>query len=114
MRANVLKRWTGVRNRGINPKGFNVSQIKFYFFLVPIAAIMVLPILFEGEVKAVIDGLKEEPFGPVDRQIVHAVPFGERLPPRGPPRNRPVRLGGCYQSSQCTSLARRRANAKRE
>lgn len=39
-------RYTGVRNRGINPQGFHVSQIKFYFVLVPLAAFMLLPIIF--------------------------------------------------------------------
>lgn len=39
-------RYTGVRNRGINPQGFHVSQIKFYFVLVPLAVFMLLPIIF--------------------------------------------------------------------
>jgi ABC-type glycerol-3-phosphate transport system permease component len=41
-----LSRYTGVRNRGINPQGFHVSQIKFYFLLVPLSALMLLPIIF--------------------------------------------------------------------
>lgn len=41
-----LNRYTGVRNRGINPQGFHVSQIKFYFFLVPLAFVMLLPIIY--------------------------------------------------------------------
>ncbi len=46
MNKNWFSRYTGVRNRGINPQGFHVSQIKFYFLLVPLAAVMLLPILF--------------------------------------------------------------------
>jgi len=41
-----LNRYTGVRNRGINPQGFHVSQIKFYIFLVPLAFVMLLPIVY--------------------------------------------------------------------
>lgn len=41
-----LSRYTGTRNRGINPQGFHVSQIKFYFLLVPLSAFMLLPIIF--------------------------------------------------------------------
>ncbi|MCA9884572.1 MAG: carbohydrate ABC transporter permease, partial [Anaerolineae bacterium] len=41
-----LSRYTGNRNRGINPKGFHVSQIKFYVLLIPLSVIMLLPILF--------------------------------------------------------------------
>lgn len=45
-----MKRWlrsiTGVRNRGINPQGFHVSQIKFYLILLPLSAFMLLPIVF--------------------------------------------------------------------
>ncbi|MBK9121613.1 MAG: carbohydrate ABC transporter permease [Chloroflexi bacterium] len=41
-----LRRYSGVRNRGINPQGFHVSQIKFYVFLVPLAGLMLLPIVF--------------------------------------------------------------------
>lgn len=41
-----LSRYTGVRNRGINPQGFHVSQIKFYFLLVPLSAFMLLPIIY--------------------------------------------------------------------
>lgn len=43
---NWLSRYTGVKNRGINPKGFHVSQIKFYIFLVPLSALMLLPIIY--------------------------------------------------------------------
>ncbi|MBE2270110.1 MAG: carbohydrate ABC transporter permease [Anaerolinea sp.] len=40
------RRYTGIRNRGINPQGFHVSQIKFYIFLIPLAAVMLLPIIY--------------------------------------------------------------------
>jgi ABC-type glycerol-3-phosphate transport system permease component len=40
------RRYTGVRNRGINPKGFHVSQLQFYVVLVPLSALMLLPIIF--------------------------------------------------------------------
>ncbi len=46
MNMNWYHRYTGVRNRGINPQGFHVSQIKFYILLVPLAAVMLLPIIF--------------------------------------------------------------------
>jgi ABC-type glycerol-3-phosphate transport system permease component len=41
-----VRRYTGVRNRGINPQGFHVSQIKFYLLLLPLAVVMMLPIIF--------------------------------------------------------------------
>lgn len=41
-----IGRYTGVRNRGINPRGFHVSQIKFYIILIPLAFIMLLPIVY--------------------------------------------------------------------
>lgn len=41
-----LRRYTGVRNRGLNPQGFHVSQIKFYLVLLPLTVFMVLPILY--------------------------------------------------------------------
>ena len=41
-----LGRYTGIRNRGINPKGFHVSQIKFYILLLPLTFIMLLPMVF--------------------------------------------------------------------
>lgn len=41
-----FRRYTGVRNRGINPQGFHVSQIKFYVILVPLAVAMLMPIVF--------------------------------------------------------------------
>lgn len=39
-------RFTGIRNSGINPQGFHVSQIKFYIILAPLVLFMLLPILF--------------------------------------------------------------------
>ncbi len=41
-----FSRYTGIRNRGINPDGFHVSQIKFYVLLIPLSVIMLLPIVF--------------------------------------------------------------------
>lgn len=46
MIRNRFSRYSGIRNRGINPAGFHVSQIKFYVFLLPLAALMLLPIIF--------------------------------------------------------------------
>ncbi len=42
------KRWLrfGLRNSGINPQGFHPSQLKFYAILTPLAAFMLLPMLF--------------------------------------------------------------------
>lgn len=40
------KRFSGIRNSGINPKGFHTSQIKFYLILTPLVLFMLLPILF--------------------------------------------------------------------
>ena len=45
-RNRRLNRYTGVRNRGINPQGFHVSQIKFYILLIPLSAFMLLPIIY--------------------------------------------------------------------
>lgn len=39
-------RFSGVYNRGINPNGFHVSQLKFYVILIPLALFMLLPIVF--------------------------------------------------------------------
>ncbi len=36
----------GLRNSGMNPKGFHPSQVKFYAILLPLAAFMLLPMLF--------------------------------------------------------------------
>ncbi len=46
MTTNWFRRYTGVQNRGINPQGFHVSQIKFYVVLVPLSLFMLLPIFF--------------------------------------------------------------------
>lgn len=46
MQKNFFSRFTGIRNRGINPDGFHVSQIKFYVILVPLSVFMLLPIIF--------------------------------------------------------------------
>lgn len=46
MFKNWLSRYTGIRNRGINPQGFHVSQLKFYMILIPLSAFMLLPIVF--------------------------------------------------------------------
>ncbi len=40
------KRFSGIRNSGINPRGFHVSQIKFYVALFPLVLFMLLPIIF--------------------------------------------------------------------
>ncbi|MCS7039139.1 MAG: carbohydrate ABC transporter permease [Anaerolineae bacterium] len=46
MRRKWFQRWRGVANRGINPQGFHVSQIPFYLVLLPLAAFMLLPIVY--------------------------------------------------------------------
>jgi ABC-type glycerol-3-phosphate transport system permease component len=46
MISKRLSRYTGIRNRGINPQGFHVSQIKFYLILTPLSALMLLPIIY--------------------------------------------------------------------
>ncbi len=46
MAVQWIKRYTGVRNRGINPRGFHISQIKFYVVLIPLSALMLLPIIY--------------------------------------------------------------------
>jgi ABC-type glycerol-3-phosphate transport system permease component len=46
MKAKFLRRYSGIRNRGANPKGFHTSQIKFYIVLLPLIFIMLLPIVF--------------------------------------------------------------------
>ena len=35
-----------VENSGINPEYFSVGQLKFYAYLIPLAVVMVLPIVF--------------------------------------------------------------------
>lgn len=39
-------RYSGIRNSGVNPKGFHTGQIKFYIILLPLVFIMILPIVF--------------------------------------------------------------------
>lgn len=46
MIKNWYHRYTGIANRGMNPKGFHVSQIKFYVILIPLSALMLLPIVY--------------------------------------------------------------------
>ncbi len=46
MLKRLFRRWSGVHNSGINPKGFNTGQLKFYIFLVPLAVFMLLPMVF--------------------------------------------------------------------
>jgi ABC-type glycerol-3-phosphate transport system permease component len=46
MFRKLFGRYTGIRNKGINPQGFHVSQIKFYFLLIPLSIFMLLPIVF--------------------------------------------------------------------
>jgi ABC-type glycerol-3-phosphate transport system permease component len=45
-KRKFLARFSGIRNRGINPTGFHVGQIKFYLLLLPLTALMLLPIIF--------------------------------------------------------------------
>jgi ABC-type glycerol-3-phosphate transport system permease component len=46
MKTKLLSRYSGIRNRGVNPKGFHTSQIKFYVILLPLIFFMLLPIVF--------------------------------------------------------------------
>jgi ABC-type glycerol-3-phosphate transport system permease component len=46
MKRKLFSRFSGIRNSGINPKGFHVSQIKFYVILLPLVVVMLLPIVF--------------------------------------------------------------------
>lgn len=46
MNTKWWTRYTGPRNRGINPQGFHVAQLKFYVLLIPLSVVMVLPIIF--------------------------------------------------------------------
>jgi len=46
MNTKWLNRYTGPRNRGINPQGFHVSQLKFYVLLIPLSVVMLLPMIF--------------------------------------------------------------------
>ncbi len=45
-RRRGLFRFSGIGNRGMNPRGFHPSQLKFYLFLLPLAAFMLLPMVF--------------------------------------------------------------------
>lgn len=45
-RSKFISRYAGIRNSGINPKGFHTSQIKFYIFLLPLIIFMLLPMIF--------------------------------------------------------------------
>lgn len=45
-RKKSSSRFSGIHNSGINPQGFHTSQIKFYFILLPLVVLMLLPILF--------------------------------------------------------------------
>jgi len=40
------RRHSGIHYSGINPKGYHPSQLKFYIVLLPLAIIMVLPMVF--------------------------------------------------------------------
>jgi ABC-type glycerol-3-phosphate transport system permease component len=46
MFRKLFGRYTGIRNQGINPQGFHVSQLKFYLLLIPLSVFMLLPIVF--------------------------------------------------------------------
>lgn len=46
MQRRRLWRFSGIRNSGINPRGFHVSQLKFYVILAPLVVVMLLPIIF--------------------------------------------------------------------
>jgi len=46
MKRLNLARFSQFHNRGMNPKGFHTSQIKYYIILLPLIFLMVLPIIF--------------------------------------------------------------------
>jgi ABC-type glycerol-3-phosphate transport system permease component len=46
MRRLNFARFSQFHNRGMNPKGFHTSQIKYYIILLPLIVLMVLPIIF--------------------------------------------------------------------
>jgi ABC-type glycerol-3-phosphate transport system permease component len=46
MFKRLFGRYSGIHNSGINPKGFHVSQIKFYIILLPLIVFMLLPMVF--------------------------------------------------------------------
>ncbi len=45
-RPRGLFHFSGIGNRGMNPKGFHPSQLKFYLLLLPLAVFMLLPMVF--------------------------------------------------------------------
>jgi ABC-type glycerol-3-phosphate transport system permease component len=45
-RSRFGSRFSGIRNRGMNPQGFHTGQIKFYVVLLPLVVLMLLPIIF--------------------------------------------------------------------
>ncbi len=46
MNKRRFRRLASVQNRGINPRGFHPSQIKFYVLLLPLSVFMLLPMVF--------------------------------------------------------------------
>jgi ABC-type glycerol-3-phosphate transport system permease component len=46
MKRTFRQRFSSFQNSRINPKGFHVSQIKFYIILLPLVLFMVLPMIF--------------------------------------------------------------------
>ncbi|MFZ6019158.1 MAG: carbohydrate ABC transporter permease, partial [Chloroflexota bacterium] len=46
MLRKLRRKFFGIRNSGINPRGFHVSQLQFYVLLLPLSAVMILPIIF--------------------------------------------------------------------
>ena len=46
MKKKGLFHYSSIYSSGINPKGFHPSQLKFYILLLPLAAVMLLPIIF--------------------------------------------------------------------
>jgi ABC-type glycerol-3-phosphate transport system permease component len=46
MKNRRLFHYSSIYSSGINPKGFHPSQLKFYVLLLPLAALMLLPIIF--------------------------------------------------------------------
>lgn len=46
MKKKGLFHYSAIYSSGINPKGFHPSQLKFYILLLPLAALMLLPIIF--------------------------------------------------------------------
>lgn len=46
MKLKKLFSYSRIHNSGTNPRSFHPSQLKFYFFLLPLATFMLLPIIF--------------------------------------------------------------------